>query len=348
MGTKRHFRVWRGDSSGGEIKDFDVEVNDGEVVLDIIHRLQATQTPDLACRWNCKAGKCGSCSMEINGMPKLGCMTRMSTFEEDETVTITPLRTFPVIRDLVTDVSFNYEKARETPAFAPPPGVAPGQYRMQQVDVERSQEFRKCIECFLCQNTCHVVRDHEENKVEFSGPRYFIRAAELDMHPLDAKSDRKEYAQATMGMGYCNITKCCTEVCPEHIKITDNAIIPMKERVVDRRYDPLVWLGRKIFRRDELESQPAFTAAGPGSGSMAPSSSIGVTGVAAGTPFSSARQPEGPPLAEDGRLDVSELLSGSAGGPSPFGDEQTFPLPNARITYNHPEIGKDDDIEPAH
>jgi succinate dehydrogenase / fumarate reductase iron-sulfur subunit len=327
MGIKRHFRVWRGDSDGGEIQDFDVEVNEGEVVLDIIHRLQATQTPDLACRWNCKAGKCGSCSMEINGKPKLGCMTRMSTFEADETVTITPLRTFPVIRDLVTDVNFNYQKARETPAFAPPPGVAPGEYRMQQIDVERSQEFRKCIECYLCQNTCHVVRDHEENKPAFSGPRYFIRAAELDMHPLDARTDRKEYAQADQGLGMCNITKCCTEVCPEHIKITDNAIIPMKERVVDRRYDPLVWLGRKIFRRDGMSDE-----------SMAPSNSAGVTGVAAGQNGAGARLPLAPAVGPDGKLDVAELLSANQGGPSPFGDEE-FPLP--AITYVHPEPNKD-------
>jgi len=254
MGSVRHFRVWRGDTDGGGLQDFQVEVNDGEVVLDIIHRLQATQAPDLAVRWNCKAGKCGSCSMEINGKPRLGCMTRMSTFEEAETVTVTPLRTFPVIRDLVTDVSFNYQKALEMPAFAPPADVKPGEYRMQQVDVERSQEFRKCIECFLCQNTCHVVRDHEENKVTFSGPRLFIRAAELDMHPLDARTDRKDFSVSEQGIGYCNITKCCTEVCPEHIKITDNAIIPMKERAVDNRYDPLVWLGRKIFRRDQVQS----------------------------------------------------------------------------------------------
>jgi succinate dehydrogenase iron-sulfur subunit len=346
MGTKRHFRVWRGDSSGGEIQDFDVEVNEGEVVLDVIHRLQATQTPDLACRWNCKAGKCGSCSMEINGMPRLGCMTRMSTFEETETVTITPLRTFPIIRDLVTDVSFNYTKARETPAFAPPAGLAPGQYRMQQIDVERSQEFRKCIECFLCQNTCHVVRDHEENKPAFSGPRTFIRAAELDMHPLDTRTDRKEHAQQHQGLGMCNITKCCSEVCPEHIKITDNAIIPMKERVVDRRYDPLVWLGRKIFRRDELQDQPAYTAAGPGSGSMAPSTSTGVTGVAAGTPFSSARMPEPPAIGPDGKLDVAELLAPHQGGPSPFGDEQEFPLPRDQVVYNHPAPSPDPGTHP--
>src|SRR5882757_1342158 len=146
MSYDAKFRVWRGDAEKGDLLDYTVEVNEGEVVLDIIHRLQATQAGDLAVRWNCKAGKCGSCSAEINGKPRLMCMTRMSTFAEDETITVTPLRAFPVIKDLVTDVSFNYQKAREVPAFAPPPDLAPGDYRMQQVDVERSQEFRKCIE----------------------------------------------------------------------------------------------------------------------------------------------------------------------------------------------------------
>jgi succinate dehydrogenase / fumarate reductase, iron-sulfur subunit len=248
MAYDASFRVWRGDASGGVLQDFTVEVNDGEVVLDVIHRLQATQTPDLAVRWNCKAGKCGSCSAEVNGRPRLMCMTRMNIFAQDETVTVTPLRAFPVIRDLVTDVSYNYEKARTIPAFSPPAGLTPGQYRMQQVDVERSQEFRKCIECFLCQNTCHAVRDHEDNKAAFAGPRFMIRIAELDMHPLDTV-DRKQSAQSEHGLGFCNITKCCTEVCPEHIKITDNAIIPMKERVADVKYDPLRILSARIRRR---------------------------------------------------------------------------------------------------
>lgn len=255
MSYVAHFKVWRGDGGGGGLEDYKVEVNEGEVVLDIIHRLQATQAPDLAVRWNCKAGKCGSCSAEVNGRPRLMCMTRMSVFEESETVTVTPLRAFPVTRDLVTDVSFNYTKAREIPAFVPPPGVAAGGYRMQQQDVERSQEFRKCIECFLCQDVCHVVRDHEENKEAFAGPRFLMRMAELDMHPLDAAEetglDRKRTAQEEHGLGFCNITKCCTEVCPEHIKITDNALIPLKERAVDRKYDPLVWLGSRIRRRTE-------------------------------------------------------------------------------------------------
>ena len=246
--TTLKLRIWRGDKDGGEIKDFPVEVSEGEVVLDAIHRVQATQAGDLAVRWNCKAGKCGSCSAEVNGRPRLMCMCRLSDFEEDEVITVTPMRTFPVIRDLVTDVSFNYEKAKELPSFSPPPRDADGKRRMAQIDVERGQEFRKCIECFLCQNVCHVVRDHEDNKQAFSGPRFFLRYAELDMHPLDTH-DRRELAQGAAGLGMCNITKCCTEVCPEGIKITDNAIIPMKERVVDRKYDPLVWLGNKIGLR---------------------------------------------------------------------------------------------------
>jgi succinate dehydrogenase / fumarate reductase iron-sulfur subunit len=251
MTYQAKFRVWRGDADGGELKDHAVEVNEGEVVLDIVHRIQATQAQDLAVRWNCKAGKCGSCSAEINGRPSLMCMTRMNTFTQEETITITPMRAFPIIRDLVTDVSYNYEKARQIPAFAPPKGLGLGEYRMAQVDVQRSQEFRKCIECFLCQDVCHVIRDRDDNKKSFAGPRFLVRAAELAMHPLDARKDRADLARTDQGIGLCNITKCCTEVCPEHIKITDNAIIPMKERVVDRSYDPLVWLGSKIRRRTD-------------------------------------------------------------------------------------------------
>lgn len=248
MGYLASMKIWRGNSTDGALQDHKVEVSEGEVVLDVIHRLQATAAPDLAVRWNCKAGKCGSCSVEINGIPRLMCMTRMNTFAEDETVTVTPMRAFPVIKDLVTDVSFNYQKAREIPSFKGPENLKLGEYRMEQVDVQRSQEFRNCIECFLCQDTCHVIRDHEENKPQFAGPRFFIRIAELAMHPLD-QVNRTKTAQEEHGLGMCNITKCCTSVCPAGIKITDNAIIPMKERVVDAKYDPLVWLGRTISRR---------------------------------------------------------------------------------------------------
>jgi len=247
-------RLWRGDQDGGELVDYTIEAQEGEVVLDVIHRLQATQIPDLACRWNCKAGKCGSCSAEINGMPRLMCMTRMDQLPEGP-ITVTPMRTFPIIRDLVTDVSFNFEQAKRVPAFNPGTVPADG-FRMQQADVERGQEFRKCIECFMCQNVCHVIRDHEENKPKYAGPRFFIRYAELEMHPMDT-NDRRELVREKMGLGLCNITKCCTEVCPEHIKITDNAIIPLKERVVDAHYDPVAWLGRKISGRKKRTADEA-------------------------------------------------------------------------------------------
>ncbi|HEY7039088.1 MAG TPA: succinate dehydrogenase/fumarate reductase iron-sulfur subunit [Methylomirabilota bacterium] len=239
-------RVFRGDPTGGDFKEYTVEGGEGMVVLDVVHRIQATHAPDLACRWNCKAGKCGSCSAEINGKPRLMCMTRMDIFEENEVVSVAPMRTFPIIRDLVTDVSYNYEKAKQVPPLRLPPPDADGKYRMMQEDVERAQEFHKCIECFLCQNVCHVIRDHDWKK-RFSGPRFFIKIAGLEMHPLDTR-DRTEFVREQAGVGLCNITKCCTEVCPENIHITDNGIIPMKERMADN-FDPIVWILRKLRGR---------------------------------------------------------------------------------------------------
>jgi succinate dehydrogenase / fumarate reductase iron-sulfur subunit len=234
-------RVWRGDASGGEFRDYTVDMDEGQVVLDVIHTVQATKALDLAVRWNCKAGKCGSCSAEVNGKPKLMCMTRMSTLDTDSPITVAPIKTFPLIKDLVTDVSFNFQVAREIPAFKPRAPQADGHYRMMQEDIERGQEFRKCIECFLCQNVCHVIRDHPDNKDRFYGPRFFVRLAELEMHPLDTE-DRTEIIRNAGGVALCNITKCCTEVCPESIHITDNAIIPLKERVADKYYDPFRWI----------------------------------------------------------------------------------------------------------
>jgi succinate dehydrogenase / fumarate reductase iron-sulfur subunit len=254
------FRIWRGDKNTGELKDYVAEVGEGMVVLDCVHQIQATQAPDLACRWNCKAGKCGSCSAEINGRPRLMCMTRMDDtrfIQPDQPVIIEPMHTFPIIKDLVTDVSWNYEINKRIPAFKPRPPDAPdGTWRMSQEEVDRVQEFRKCIECFLCQDTCHVLRDHDMKKGEvFGGPRYMIRVASLEMHPLDT-GDRLGLLKDDLNIGLCNITKCCTEVCPEHIHITDNGIIPLKERVVDEFYDPLMWLWRKVFGRGKENRTP--------------------------------------------------------------------------------------------
>ncbi len=241
--SKVTFRIWRGDRNGGELQDYDAEVTEGMVVLDVLHQIQASQATDLAVRWNCKAGKCGSCSAEVNGMPRLTCMTRMSDFADGQPVTIEPMRAFPPIRDLVTDVSWNFRAKKTIRPFRPrAPEAADGTWRMDQKDVDRVMEFRKCIECFLCQDVCHVLREHKLHE-EFIGPRFFVQTAALDMHPLDTEN-RLEDLRKDQGLGYCNITKCCTKVCPEGITITDNAIIPLKERVVDESYDPI----RKVFR----------------------------------------------------------------------------------------------------
>jgi succinate dehydrogenase iron-sulfur subunit len=240
---RRTFRIWRGGRDGGEFADYVTEVSEGMVVLDAVHNIQAEAASDLAVRWNCKAGKCGSCSAEINGLPRLMCMTRLDQLPLNEPVVLEPLRAFPPVKDLVTDLSWNFEVKKRIPPFKPRPPDAPdGTWRMAQEDIDRVQEFRKCIECFLCQDVCHVLRDHGKHAA-FAGPRFFVHAAALEMHPLDTANRTAELKEA-MGIGFCNITKCCTNVCPEHITITDNAIIPLKERVVDQFYDPL----RKLLR----------------------------------------------------------------------------------------------------
>ena len=243
---KATFRIWTGQGDGATFKDYATDVTEGMVVLDAVHQIQAESAPDLACRWNCKAGKCGSCSAEINGKPRLMCMTRLDQVDLNMPVIVEPMRSFPSIKDLVTDVSWNYRVKKAIKPFSPRKPDAPdGTWRMKQEDVDRVQEFRKCIECFLCQDVCHVLREHAKHE-EFIGPRFLVYTAALEMHPLDT-GERVRDLKEKQGIGYCNITKCCTKVCPEHITITDNAIIPLKERVVDEFYDPVTRLF-KMFK----------------------------------------------------------------------------------------------------
>jgi len=247
MAKTATFKLWRTHPEGdGTFQTFHTEVTDGMVVLDVVHKIQAEQAPDLAVRWNCKAGKCGSCSAEINGKPRLMCMTRLSQVNLHEPVTVEPMRAFPPIKDLVTDVSWNFRVKKGITRFTPRPADAPdGTWRMAQKDVDRVQEFRKCIECFLCQDVCHILREHNR-KDAFYGPRQLIKLANLDMHPYDSLA-RRQMIREEAGVGFCNITKCCAEVCPEHINLTDNGIIPLKERVADIYFDPLMWLTRKLM-----------------------------------------------------------------------------------------------------
>jgi succinate dehydrogenase iron-sulfur subunit len=242
--SARTLRLWRGDASGGGLVDYEVEAVSGMVVLDAVLEIQRGQAPDLAVRWNCKAAKCGSCSAEINGRPRLMCKTRLDHLPEDEPVRVEPLRAFPVIRDLVSDVSWNYEVNKRIAPFTPAPDA---EWSIGQEDVDRMSEFRKCIECFLCQDVCHILRDHGMHS-RYIGPRFLVRVASLEMHPLDTL-DRLDTAVDEGGLGLCNITKCCGEVCPEGIHITDNAIIPLKERAVDKRYDPLLRALRRLRLR---------------------------------------------------------------------------------------------------
>ncbi|MDG6899383.1 MAG: succinate dehydrogenase/fumarate reductase iron-sulfur subunit [Nitrososphaerota archaeon] len=235
-------RIQRGGSRGTappHYDTFEVPREDGMVVLNAVHYIQSHLDPSLAVRWNCKAGRCGSCSAEINGRPQLMCKTRVDSIDGD--ITIEPMQAFPHLRDLVTDVTANWKVAAMIPPFTPK-ADAGDTFTFYQADVDRSREFRRCIECFLCMDVCHVVREHE---ADYIGPRWVVKAASLDMHPMDGLN-RSKFMKDAGGLGFCNITKCCQEICPEHIVITDDAIIPEKERVVDRHYDPILWVYRHL------------------------------------------------------------------------------------------------------
>ena len=241
--TELRLSVFRGNASEGRMVTYVVPVQEGMVVLDAVLWAQAHLAPDLAVRWNCKAAKCGSCGAEVDGFPRLMCKSPIADY--GTSVSVRPMKAFPLVRDLVTDVSWNYEVNKRIPPFTASASDAADSepWRMQQVDVDRVIEFRKCIECFLCQDVCHVLRDHD-GMDRYFGPRFMVRTASLEMHPRDAL-DRRPQLHQEGGIGLCNITKCCQEVCPEHIKVTDNAIIPLKERVADLYHDPV----RGLFRR---------------------------------------------------------------------------------------------------
>ncbi|MFI5412775.1 MAG: succinate dehydrogenase/fumarate reductase iron-sulfur subunit [Candidatus Micrarchaeales archaeon] len=242
MGKDVRLKIFRQDPANGRndwtYQEYTVPTQEGMVVLDAVNYVVSNNDSTLSVRWNCKAAKCGSCSAEINGVPKLMCNTRIDAL--GDTITVGPMRAFPLVKDLVTDVSKNFEMLKRIPEFTPRKAKMP--WRFKEEDIERSKEFRKCIECFLCQDVCHVIRDHNTNYI---GPRHVIKAASLDMHPMDSL-DRSKMLAEENGLGYCNVTKCCEDVCPEKIKITDNAIIPEKERAADNLYDPISMLFKRL------------------------------------------------------------------------------------------------------
>ncbi len=239
---KVRLTVYRSSGEGrGRFQEFSVPFEEGMTVLGAMRYVEQNLDTTLAVRWNCKAARCGSCAAEINERPALMCKTRVESLGMDSTITVTPMKAYPNVRDLVSDPTENFDISGRIPAFKPKKGLKKP-WVFYERDVERSQEFRRCIECFLCQDTCHVVREHKSGYV---GPRHVIEAAALDMHPMDALK-RHVYLNREAGLGFCNITKCCQDVCPEHIRITDNAIIPEKERGADVFYDPLVYAIKRL------------------------------------------------------------------------------------------------------
>ena len=273
-----HLSVFRGTpATKGIFADFDVPAEEGMVVLDALHWIQAHEAPDLAVRWNCKAAKCGSCSAEVNGRPSLTCKTRLSDFDEGETITVEPMRAFPLVRDLVTDVSWNYEvnkTSRRSSRLPTSRRKAGGGSRRTSSGSRSSASASSASSARTSATSCATTRrsSHSWARASSSGaPASRCTRSTPRTGPSHLKDEG--------GIGLCNITKCCTEVCPEHIKITDNAIIPLKERVADKYYDPIQMVWRRIRGdRGERRRSP-IPGRSVAAGLLAPSVQLRVRGA---------------------------------------------------------------------
>jgi succinate dehydrogenase / fumarate reductase iron-sulfur subunit len=208
QGTTK-LKIFRGDGEGGKEVEYELPAVEGMVVLDAVLYVQAHQAGDLAVRWNCKAAHCGSCSAEINGKPKLLCKSRVEEYEGQE-IRVHPLRAFPVIKDLVSDVSWNYEVARSTIPFQSRRAGAVHHVRGGRGEALRAEEVHRVL--YVPGRLPRAA--HAPQAPEFAGPRSFVRNQWLEMHPKDIESRVEWLKEGRGGIGYCNITKCCSEVCP--------------------------------------------------------------------------------------------------------------------------------------
>ena len=244
-----HLRVFRGTAGEqGRFDDFDVPVEEGMVVLDALHWIQGHGAPDLAVRWNCKAAKCGSCSAEVDGRPRLTCKTRLSDFDLEEPITVEPMRAFPDQGPRHRRV-VELRGQQDDPAVHAPGGCPAGRLALAAGGHQPGPGIPQVHRVFPVPGRLPRPAQSRDRQA-LHGPALPRSGGGSEMHPVD-QADRREYLKDSGGIGYCNITKCCTEVCPEHIKITDNAIILLKERVADEYYDPLRWAWRRLRGRDE-------------------------------------------------------------------------------------------------
>lgn len=207
------------------LKAYEVEYEEGMRLLHAFEHIQKEKDSTLSYRWNCGSGRCGSCAVEVNGKPSLACKYEIPKGATE--ITVKPLKVFPAVKDLVVDLtpmrdglkSMQPFKSKQKPFF-----------KMYDYDIEIAKEMKKCIECGICQDVCHVLREH---KTDYAGPRFMAKISSREMHPYG--SNQNSATAEKSGIGYCNVTKCCQTACPEKIMITDNAIIPLKEKIAESK-----------------------------------------------------------------------------------------------------------------
>ncbi|MBI4020042.1 MAG: 2Fe-2S iron-sulfur cluster binding domain-containing protein [Candidatus Aenigmarchaeota archaeon] len=205
-------------------REYDVPYTERMRILDLLFYIQRNLEGSLAFRWNCREGICGSCAMRVNGRPVLACKEEVKGNE----ITVEPLKVFPVVKDLVTDRAEIYikEKTLQLHFIGEKSG---GFYKISEAEIKRASEFRKCIDCLICHDVCHANRE----KLDYTGPRNLVKVMAQQLHPRNTL-DRVPLLEGA-GVNFCNVTRCCQQVCPQEIHITTNGIIPLKEAFISEK-----------------------------------------------------------------------------------------------------------------
>jgi succinate dehydrogenase iron-sulfur subunit len=196
--------------------EYEIPYRDDMVVLDALNAIKDDVDGSLTYRWSCRMGVCGSCGMMVNGEPRLTCAVFLRDFLP-KPVVVEPLRYFPVIRDLVVDISSFLEKLKEVKPWIIREEEQPlseGEYLQTPDQVEAYKQFSMCINCMLCYAACPVFGLDDD----FIGPAAIALAHRYN---LDSRDQGRDERRAILGVHWgawdCTFVGECSVACPKHV-----------------------------------------------------------------------------------------------------------------------------------
>jgi fumarate reductase iron-sulfur subunit len=209
------FRYRPDQEEGSSWQTYEVPCPEDWVVLDALNYIKDEIDPTLSYRWSCRMGVCGSCGMNVNGIPKLTC----NAFVRDlpDPIRVAPLANFPIVRDLVIELDSFIDKLKSVkPWIIRKTEKDPkyGEYLQSPEELERFKQFTMCINCCLCYSACPVLA-HEP---EFLGPAAIALGFRYNQDSRDeGEAERYDTLAGEHGVWECSYVNECSRVCPKNV-----------------------------------------------------------------------------------------------------------------------------------